>query len=88
MGNISFLQVQMLAYITVFSVSGLVPAGELIFVLFASVYTLILAQYVFPRVAKAHPPGVLKVHNWFPYYVGAGSVIGLFLPMAYVLGGE
>lgn len=86
-GSISFMQIQMIAYIVVFSVSGVVPFSDIAFAVLATVYILVLSRSVFPPIGQDLPPPVFKSHGLFRLWVVLGTVIGLFLPLAYVLGG-
>lgn len=86
-GSVSFLQIQMIAYIVVFSVSGVVPFTDMAFVVFATIYVLVLSRSVFPPLGQGLPPPVFRSHGLFRLWVMLGTVIGLFLPLAYVLGG-
>ncbi|GJP48754.1 hypothetical protein CLOM_g8029 [Closterium sp. NIES-68] len=87
MGSLSFVQVQMMAFIVVFTSSGLVPLEEIFFVVFLTLYSLILATWAFPPVSRSAPPKVFSGNRLFKVHVTAGAVIGMFLPLSYVLGG-
>ncbi|KAI3467745.1 hypothetical protein Pfo_024408 [Paulownia fortunei] len=65
MGSLRVIELQLVAFIMVFSASGLVPLLDLVFPAFASAYFLVLSRL----------------------YVIVGTSVGLFLPLAYVLGG-
>ncbi|CAI5958198.1 unnamed protein product [Closterium sp. NIES-64] len=87
MGSLSFVQVQMMAFIVVFTSSGLVPLEEIFFVVFLTIYSSILATWAFPPVSRSAPPKVFSGSRLFKVHVTAGAVIGMFLPLSYVLGG-
>eukprot|EP00897_Mesotaenium_endlicherianum_P010592 jgi/Mesen1/9561/ME000640S08906 len=87
MGSVTFMQVQMIAYIVVFTASGVVPFSEMAFVVFATFYTLILSRLVFPPNTKESPEPVFGENSAFKTWATIGSALGLFLPLAYVLGG-
>lgn len=88
MGSIRTIELQLVAFIVVFSASGLVPVGDLLFPVFVTPYLYILSRFVFPTINK---DGVrLEVFHgsrMFQLYVVLGTALGLFLPLAYVLGG-
>lgn len=88
MGSLRVIELQLVAFIMVFSVSGLVPLLDLIFPVFASAYFLLLSRLAFP----SHGPvssslELFQGGRLFRLYVLVGTIIGLFLPLAYVLGG-
>ncbi|KAK8924039.1 hypothetical protein KSP39_PZI019462 [Platanthera zijinensis] len=88
MGSLRVIELQLVAFIIVFSVSGLVPVVDLLFPAFATIYALILSRIVFP--SPKHPGRLREVFHasfLFRAYVMLGTVLGLFLPLAYVLGG-
>ncbi|XP_042487947.1 uncharacterized protein LOC122068145 [Macadamia integrifolia] len=92
MGSLRVIELQLVAFIMVFSVSGLVPLLDLVYPAFVSVYILALSRFAFP---SHHRQGktttmteeILQEGGFFRFYVVAGTTIGLFLPLAYVLGG-
>ncbi|GAB4850470.1 hypothetical protein Ancab_029776 [Ancistrocladus abbreviatus] len=89
MGSLRVIELQLVAFIMVFSASGLVPLLDLVFPALASVYIMALSRFVFP----AHGKGVrdsreiFQGSRLFRMYVILGTMVGLFLPLAYVLGG-
>ncbi|OVA09585.1 hypothetical protein BVC80_9101g110 [Macleaya cordata] len=93
MGSLRVIELQLVAFIMVFSASGLVPLVDLVFPAFASAYLLVLSRLAFP----AHGSGSLgssaretfegRKLLMFRVYVMVGTTIGMFLPLAYVLGG-
>eukprot|EP00897_Mesotaenium_endlicherianum_P010593 jgi/Mesen1/9562/ME000640S08898 len=85
-GSVSFLQVQMISYISVFTISGLVPYSELLFALFVFVYIVVLSAFVFPNTYGKKPPAVFAGRRYFQLYVVGGTALGLFLPLGYVFG--
>ncbi|KAJ7544796.1 hypothetical protein O6H91_09G093700 [Diphasiastrum complanatum] len=87
MGSLRVIELQLVAFIVVFSASGLVPLVDLLFPVFASLYAFALAVLVFPSPNNAPPPDLFKGNRLFQLYVILGTIIGLFLPLAYVLGG-
>lgn len=88
MGSIRTIELQLVAFIVVFSASGLVPVGDLLFPVFVTPYLYILSRFVFPTINKE---GIrLEVFHgsrMFELYVVLGTALGLFFPLAYVLGG-
>ncbi|KAG2706547.1 hypothetical protein I3843_05G097200 [Carya illinoinensis] len=94
MGNIMeslrLVELQVIAFILVFSVSGLVPLLDLVFPAFTSAYVLVLSRCVFPSRGSSvgsRSQEIFQRSKFFRSYVVLGTTIGLFLPLAYVLGG-
>jgi hypothetical protein len=75
------------AFIIVFSASGLVPIVDLAFPVFLTIYSFLLSGLVFPNYGNPESLQVFKGNRLFQVYVVLGTIIGLFLPLAYVLGG-
>jgi hypothetical protein len=86
MGSFRVIELQLVAFIVVFSASGLVPLGDILFPLVISLYCVIISVVVFPRYQNAEL-SVFKGNRLFQLYVIIGTVMGLFLPLSYVLGG-
>ncbi|PKA61353.1 hypothetical protein AXF42_Ash020329 [Apostasia shenzhenica] len=90
MGSLRVIELQLVAFILVFSASGLVPLLDLAFPVLATLYILLLSRLAFPS-----PPGrrlgsspeIFRGSTAFRAYVLLGTTVGLFLPLAYVLGG-
>ncbi|KAM1082880.1 hypothetical protein EV1_021193 [Malus domestica] len=89
MGSLRVIELQLVAFIMVFSVSGLVPLFDLIFPAFASAYLLALSRLAFPSHGPVSSSSreIFQGSRFFRFYVVVGTTIGLFLPLAYVLGG-
>ncbi|KAK9120137.1 hypothetical protein Scep_018230 [Stephania cephalantha] len=88
MGSLRVIELQLVAFIMVFSASGLVPLVDLIFPAFTSLYLLGLAHLAFPSHGPtATSPEIYRGSRLFRLYVVVGTTLGLFLPLAYVLGG-
>lgn len=91
MGSLRVIELQLVAFILVFSASGLVPLLDLVFPALASAYILALARYAFPSspstTSNSQQQEIFKGSSMFRMYVIVGTTIGLFLPLAYVLGG-
>ncbi|KAM7484041.1 hypothetical protein LguiA_000050 [Lonicera macranthoides] len=88
MGSLRVIELQLVAFIMVFSVSGLVPLLDLIFPAFTSAYLFILSRLAFPaHGTTSSSPEIFRGSRFFRFYVILGTTIGLFLPLAYVLGG-
>ncbi|KAK9276572.1 hypothetical protein L1049_006107 [Liquidambar formosana] len=89
MGSLRVIELQLVAFIMVFSASGLVPLLDLIFPAFTTVYLLILARFAFPAHGSVSSESneIFQGSGLFRFYVIVGTTIGLFLPLAYVLGG-
>ncbi|KAK9188647.1 hypothetical protein WN944_020052 [Citrus x changshan-huyou] len=89
MGSLRVIELQLVAFITVFSASGLVPLLDLIFPAFASAYLIALSSLAFPAHGNSSSGSqeLFRGGKFFRFYVVVGTTIGLFLPLAYVLGG-
>ncbi|CAK9328680.1 unnamed protein product [Citrullus colocynthis] len=89
MGSLRVIELQLVAFIMVFSASGLVPFLDLVFPAFTSAYFLLLARFAFPSHGHASTGSqeIFQGSKMFRMYVVVGTTIGLFLPLAYVLGG-
>ncbi|KAE8730118.1 transcription factor bHLH76-like [Hibiscus syriacus] len=90
MGSLRLIELQLVAFIMVFSVSGLVPLLDLVFPAFISVYLIALSRFAFPSFGRLSTDGSQEIFNgskMFKLYVILGTTIGLLLPLAYVLGG-
>jgi len=88
MGSLRVIELQLVAFILVFSASGLVPLVDLVSPVFVSLYLLALSRWAFPSYRK---PGnaamIFHGSRMFQLYVIVGTTVGLFLPLSYVLGG-
>lgn len=89
MGSLRVIELQLVAFILVFSASGLVPLLDLAFPALASAYFLALARLAFPShgANSSASPEIFQGSKMFRLYVILGTTVGLFLPLAYVLGG-
>ncbi|KAK3035858.1 hypothetical protein RJ639_032995 [Escallonia herrerae] len=88
MGSLRVIELQLVAFIMVFSVSGLVPLLDLVFPAFASAYLIVLSRLVFPaHGSTTESLEIFRGSRLFRLYVILGTTFGLFLPLAYVLGG-
>ncbi len=87
MGSLRVIELQLVAFIVVFSASGLVPVVDLVFPIFITVYCFLLSYFVFRNYGNPDALQLFKGNRAFQFYVILGTVIGLFLPLAYVLGG-
>ncbi|PWA65232.1 hypothetical protein CTI12_AA337300 [Artemisia annua] len=90
--SLRVIDLQLAAFITVFSASGLVPLFDLVFPAVTSAYLLFLSQLVFPvHVGHVGPTSTKKTlfqpSRLFRVYMFMGTFVGLVLPLAYVLGG-
>ncbi|XP_011036113.1 PREDICTED: uncharacterized protein LOC105133721 isoform X2 [Populus euphratica] len=86
MGSLRAIELQLVAFIMVFSVSGLVPLLDLVFPAFTSAYLLALSRFAFPSYGRTSSE-IFQGSRFFRFYVILGTTIALFLPLAYVLGG-
>ncbi|PWA28983.1 hypothetical protein CTI12_AA627090 [Artemisia annua] len=90
--SLRVIDLQLAAFITIFSASGLVPLFDLVFPAVTSAYLLFLSQLVFPvHVGHVGPTSTKKTlfqpSRLFRVYMFMGTFVGLVLPLAYVLGG-
>jgi len=88
MGSLRVIELQLVAFILVFSASGLVPLVDLVSPVFVSLYLLALSRWAFPSYRKpGNAAEVFHGSRMFQLYVIVGTTVGLFLPLSYVLGG-
>ncbi|KAF3431015.1 hypothetical protein FNV43_RR25745 [Rhamnella rubrinervis] len=89
MGSLRVIELQLVAFIMVFSASGLVPLLDLVFPAFTSAYLLALSRLAFPAHGNvsSRSQEIFQGSKLFRLYVVVGTTVGLFLPLAYVLGG-
>ncbi|XP_027343136.1 uncharacterized protein LOC113855706 [Abrus precatorius] len=86
MGSLRVIEVQLVAFVLVFSASGLVPLLDLAYSALVSLYLMALARFAFPSNGCG-PQQIFLGTRLFQGYVIVGTTVGLFLPLAYVLGG-
>ncbi|XP_076884046.1 uncharacterized protein LOC143533053 [Bidens hawaiensis] len=97
MGSIRWIELQLVAFVMVFSAIGLVPLFDLVFPAVTTAYLLILSRLAFPGAAKNKETNnnnknnndiiIIQPNTMLRVYSLVGTIIGLFLPLAYVLGG-
>lgn len=88
MGSLRTIELQLVAFIVVFSASGLVPLLDMAFPILITAYLWFLNTLVFKSYASSHEAKeVFHGSRMFQSYVVLGTIVGLFLPLAYVLGG-
>jgi hypothetical protein len=90
MGSLRVIELQLVAFIMVFSASGLVPLLDLLFPALTTAYLLALARFFFPSHGTTVSSSLQEIFHgskFFRFYVVVGTTMGLFLPLAYVLGG-
>ncbi|KAI4383627.1 hypothetical protein MLD38_009439 [Melastoma candidum] len=87
MGSLRVIELQLVAFIMVFSASGLVPLLDLVFPAFATAYLVALSRLCFPSTTALSSEEIFRGGRLFQLYVLVGTTVGLFLPLAYVLGG-
>jgi len=92
MGSLRMIELQLVAFILVFSASGLIPLLDLVFPVLASAYIVALSYFAFPTKSSSSASSgsgteLFRGSRMFRMYVVVGTTVGLFLPLAYVLGG-
>ncbi|CAH9051830.1 unnamed protein product [Cuscuta epithymum] len=89
MGSLRVIELQLVAFIMVFSASGLVPLLDLVFPALTTAYLLLLSRLAFPSHGRTAygSQEIFQGSRLFRIYVVVGTTLGLFLPLAYVLGG-
>ena len=94
MGSLRVIELQLVAFIMVFSASGLVPLIDLAFPVATTLYLLAVSRLAFPPLHSSTPAGaaaaspeIFRGSKLFQAYVVVGTTVGLFLPLAHVLGG-
>ncbi|CAL9184229.1 unnamed protein product [Musa hybrid cultivar] len=91
MGSLRVIELQLVAFIMVFSASGLVPLLDLVFPAFSTFYVIALSRLAFPSIGSGARGGggreLFRGSRAFRAYVVVGTTVGLFLPLAFVLGG-
>ncbi|KAJ8476374.1 hypothetical protein OPV22_020101 [Ensete ventricosum] len=91
MGSLRVIELQLVAFIMVFSASGLVPLFDLVFPALSTFYVIALSRLAFPSTGSGASGGggreLFRGSRAFRAYVVVGTTVGLFLPLAYVLGG-
>ncbi|KAJ7974166.1 Transmembrane protein [Quillaja saponaria] len=78
-----------LAVIIVFSASGMVSPQDFAFVVFSIIYMYFISKVAFPTLHPAEKePTVFNPQNKIlPFYVLTGAIVGLLLPIAYIIEG-
>ncbi|KGN49933.1 uncharacterized protein LOC101214743 [Cucumis sativus] len=85
---LSLRQLNALAVVIIFSASGMVCAEDLVFVMFSIMYMYFLSRVAFPRIGGAGDAAVFGPENRvLRLYVLFAAMVGLFLPVAYILEG-
>ncbi|CAK9310795.1 unnamed protein product [Citrullus colocynthis] len=85
---LSFRQLNALAVVIIFSASGMVCAEDLAFVVFSMMYMYFISRVAFPTLGGAGEPTVFSPENrMLRLYVFFAAVVGLFLPIVYILEG-
>ncbi|KAH6802629.1 transmembrane protein [Perilla frutescens var. frutescens] len=85
MGSLRVIELQLVAFIMIFSASGLIPLLNLVFPAAAMAY--LLALFLMVGKSGDQSQEIFQGSRLFRAYVIAGTTVGYFLPLAYVLGG-
>ncbi|XP_042980274.1 uncharacterized protein LOC122310466 [Carya illinoinensis] len=87
-GFLSFRHLNAVALIIILSASGMVNPEDLAFVLFSLFYMYFISMVAFPTLHTSKEPTVFSPQNkLLRIYVLVGAIIGLFLPIAYIVHG-
>lgn len=85
---LSFRQLNALAVVTVFAASGMISAQDFAFVIFSLIYIFFLFKIAFPPPPQSKESSVFSPNTIIlRLYVLVGAIIGLLLPIAYILEG-
>ena len=76
-----------LAVVLVLAASGMVSPEDIFFVLFSIVYMYFLSKIAFPKLQPVEPRVIDPQNKLLTRYVLLAAIIGLFLPIAYILEG-
>ena len=95
MGSLRVIELQLVAFILVFWASGLVPLVDLAFPVATTLYLLAVSRLAFPPLhpnskldaSQQSQQEIFRGSTLFQAYVVVGTTVGLFLPLAHVLGG-
>ncbi|GFP82237.1 hypothetical protein PHJA_000366900 [Phtheirospermum japonicum] len=84
----TFRQLNALAVAIVLAASGMVSAADLAFVVFSLIYMYFISRVAFPATSpRADPPVFGEKNTFLGLYVSVAAVIGLLLPIAYIIEG-
>ncbi|PKA48047.1 hypothetical protein AXF42_Ash015810 [Apostasia shenzhenica] len=83
----SFRQLNALVLAVVFAASGMVSVGELAFAVFSLPYVLFLSRAAFPPHTGDDSPIFSPKNRLIGIHITVGALLGLFLPVAYILEG-
>ncbi|KAI3808158.1 hypothetical protein L1987_24104 [Smallanthus sonchifolius] len=87
-GVFSFQQLNALAVAVVLSVSGMVTLEDFAFVIFSFFYMYLMSKFAFPTLSPSHHQPVFDRNNRIlMVYSFIGSLVGIFLPVAYICEG-
>ncbi|KAE8658561.1 U-box domain-containing protein 32-like isoform X1 [Hibiscus syriacus] len=87
-GFLTLRQLNCLAVMIILAASGKVSREDLAFVVFSIVYMYFLLKVAFPRNVPPKDSVIFDLRNKIlPLYLTAGAIIGLYLPMAYIIHG-
>ncbi|OAY75724.1 hypothetical protein ACMD2_09775 [Ananas comosus] len=85
---LSFRQLNALATLVVLAASSTVPVADLAFALLSLPYLYLLSSLSFPPLSPSPPPPIFGQRNpLLAAYVALGAVLGLLLPIAYIVDG-
>ncbi|WCJ36673.1 hypothetical protein M5689_017858 [Euphorbia peplus] len=85
---LSSTQLTSLAIITTLAANTLISLQDLAFVIFSIIYIYFLSIFAFPPPNPPQKPSVFDPKNRIlPIYVSVGALVGLFLPLIYILQG-
>ncbi|KAI3731322.1 hypothetical protein L1987_62510 [Smallanthus sonchifolius] len=87
-GFLSFQNLNAAALIIILAASGMVGIQDIAFVLLSFVYMFFIAKIAFPTLSTTPDPPIFSDHQLLlTVYVSIGALIGLILPVAYIVHG-
>ncbi|PIN25074.1 hypothetical protein CDL12_02191 [Handroanthus impetiginosus] len=83
----TFHHVNSVVIMTLLSAAGMVTAADFGFVVFSVVYMYFLSKVAFPHTSSLPSPSLFEKTTILNLYVSFAAVVGIFLPVAYIIEG-